>query len=73
VEGIEMAANEKVINTGIKFDAKTAEQLKNLDGIMEQGEKAVEGLEKAGLNVTALKEELAAAKLKREVLLKYFG
>jgi len=68
-----MAANEKVINTGIKFDAKTAEQLKNLDGIMEQGEKAVEGLEKAGLNVTALKEELAAAKLKREVLLKYFG
>lgn len=66
-------ANEQVIQTSFRLSEDQKRVMNDLEGSIDQAEMAIQGLEEAGMDVTALKEELRVAKVRRDALLKYFG
>lgn len=63
---------EKVIESKIKMTPEDKKIIENLDAQIIEAEQALDGLEAAGINVTALRNEISTARARREVLLKYF-
>lgn len=70
--GLVMAKNETVINNPIKLTPEQRKVLEGLDEAIKSGEHALEGLKKAGVDVTSLERDLNKAKQQREALLEYF-
>jgi hypothetical protein len=63
----------KVVTTTFKMSPEQKAMIENLDTQIEAAEQAIEGLEEAGMDVSALKPEMQLARKRREALLKYFG
>ena len=66
-------AVEQIIPDTIKMTPEHKKVLENLDSSIQKAEHALEGLEAAGMDVTAMRNELNVSKARRDVLLKYFG
>ena len=64
---------DTVITTQFKMSEEDKKILEALEGSIVNGEKALEGLEAAGMNVDVLRTELKVARERRDALLTYFG
>lgn len=57
----------------IRLDPEREKVLRALAPAIVDAESAIEKLESIGMNMTAIKDELKVAKVRRDFLLKHFG